>query len=149
MANRTPEQDLINQFIGHLQTHEDDELKIATLFNKSCKAKKYSDIEYRSVSNIHWVIEAKSHDSGDRYNTVHKIYGELLKETGRVNRNNCCYGILIPSSSVNFYSRAFQFIQRDRFLKFGQLIPVDCVFLCNEHGFTKVSWEELYDSFQP
>ncbi len=100
-----------------------------------------------SISNKNWVIEAKSDDSRDRHNTVHKIFGELLKETGRNNRENCSYAILIPGSSVKFYSRAFQSIRRDKFIGFGKLIPVNCVFTCNETGIKKISWEKLYDDY--
>ncbi|WP_105172172.1 hypothetical protein [Pseudoalteromonas sp. T1lg24] len=149
MPNRTPEQDLIEQFMAYLQGHEDDDLRISEVINQNCKAKQFADVEFVSISNKHWVIEAKSDDSKDRHNTVHKIFGELLKETGRDNRNNCRYAILIPGSSVQFYSRAFQSINREKFIGFGDLIPVNCVFTCNEHGISKMSWEALYDAYQP
>lgn len=102
MANRTPEQDLINEFVAHLSLHEDEELKISTVINTNCKSKKFADVEFKSATNLHWVIEAKSDDSKDKYNTVHKIFGELLKETGRANRSECRHAILIPESAVQF-----------------------------------------------
>ena len=79
MANRTPEQDLIDIFVNHLQQHADEEICISKIINSNCKSKKFADIEFKSKANLHWVIEAKSNDSEDRYNTVHKIFGELLK----------------------------------------------------------------------
>lgn len=149
MPNRTPEQDLIDQLMNHLKNHVSDDLRVSKEINQNCKAKKYADVEFMSASNLHWVIEAKSDDSKDRHNTVHKIFGELLKETGRDNRNNCRHAILIPGGSVQFHSRAFQSIHRDKFIGFGRLIPVDCVFTCHEQGITQMTWEGLYDAHQP
>lgn len=74
MANRTPEQDLIDAFVAALHAHDDERLAIGQLRNSNCKAKHHADIEFHSKSGIHWVIEAKSHDSKDKHNTVHKIF---------------------------------------------------------------------------
>ncbi|UST82143.1 hypothetical protein [Pseudomonas siliginis] len=145
---RTPEQDLIDEFIGHLNVHVDDDLKIHTLFNTDCKSKTLADIEFKSVSNIHWVIEAKSNDSADRHNTVHKIFGELLKETGRKGRVDFRHAILIPLESVKFYSRAFQSIKREKYIGFGNLIPIDTVFMSSIEGISQLSWAALYDAYR-
>lgn len=144
---RTPEQDLIDQFVGHLNVHVDNDLKICTLFNSNCKSKTLADVEFKSVSNIHWVVEAKSNDSEDRHNTVHKIFGELLKETGRTGRADFLHAILIPLDSVDFYSRAFQSIKREKYLGFGKLIPIDTVFMSSVAGISQLSWEALYDAY--
>jgi len=149
MANRTPEQDLIYQFVTHLEQHADDSVKIKSIININCKSKKFADVEFISESNLHWVIEAKSDDSKDRHNTVHKIFGELLKETGRSNRSDCRHAILIPESAVTFYSRAFQSIDRGKFLDFGKLIPIDTVFTSNESGVKQLTWAYLYDAHKP
>lgn len=149
MANRTPEQDLIDQFLRHLDAHVDEDLRVAKIINKNCRSKTYADVEFESATKLHWVIEAKSDDSKDRHNTVHKIFGELLKETGRSSRDNCRNAILIPSNAVQFYSRAFQSIHREKFLAFGELIPIDTVFTSNETGVGQISWEALYDAHQP
>jgi hypothetical protein len=148
MANRTPEQDLINEFVTHLE-RADDSIKIGSVINTNCKSKKFSDAEFKSKTNLHWVIEAKSNDSKDKHNTVHKIFGELLKETGRTNRSNCRHAILIPESAVEFYSRAFQSIDREKFLGFGKLIPIDTVFTSNATGVGQLTWEALYDAHKP
>lgn len=145
---RTPEQDLIDQFIGHLNVHENDDLKISEIYNQNCKSKTRADVEFRSVSNIHWAIEAKSNDSRDKHNTVHKIFGELLKETGRTGRLDFRHAILVPLDAVNFYSRAFQSIKREKYLGFGELIPIETVFTSSPGGITQLSWEALYDSFK-
>lgn len=149
MTNRSPEQELINQFVQHLEIHTDNALKIRCILNQSCKARKFADIEFQSETNIHWVIEAKSNDSRDKYNTVHKIFGELLKETGRDNRINCRYAILIPESALMFYSRTLQSINRTKFVDFGLLIPVDTVFTSSINGINQYTWESLYDLYSP
>lgn len=146
MGNRTPEQDLIDEFVAHLQQHADDQLCIAKIINSNCKSKKFADVEFESRAKLHWVIEAKSDDSKDKHNTVHKIFGELLKETGRTNRSSCRHAILIPETAVTFYSRAFQSIDRAKFLGFGKLIPIDTVFTSGATGVNQLTWESLYDA---
>jgi hypothetical protein len=118
------------------------------LINQSCKSRKYADVEFISSSGIHWVIEAKSNDSSDAHNTVHKIFGELLKETGKNNRSNCKYGILLPENSTEFYSRLFQEINKQKYVGFGNLIPVEKVCIHGSSGIEIISWEELYDAYQ-
>ena len=149
MANRTPEQDLIDQFVDHLLQHDNDELRIEKLINSNCRSKKYADVEFESKAKLHWVVEAKSNDSKDKHNTVHKIFGEVLKETGRTNRSNCRHAILIPDDAVEFYSRAFQSIDRSKFIGFGKLIPIDKVFTSSANGIRHLTWQELYDKHKP
>jgi len=149
MANRSPEQDLIEEFIGHLRQSDNDDLCIEKMINSNCRSKKYADIEYESKAKLHWVIEAKSNDSKDKHNTVHKIFGEVLKETGRTNRSDCRHAILIPESAVGFYSRAFQSIDRGKFMGFGNLIPIDTVFTSSSTGVRQLTWQQLYDAHQP
>lgn len=149
MVNRTPEQDLINGFVTALKAHNDERLIIDKLHNSNCKAKNHADIEFHSKSGIHWVIEAKSHDSKDKYNTVHKLFGELLKETGRLHRDTCKFAVLIPEEAVHFYSRAFQSIAREKFIAFGSLVPVESVFTFGTTGIFEFSWEDLYSAYLP
>lgn len=149
MANRQPEQDLINAFVESLQNDTNNDICIDTLYNKNCKSKTCADIEFKSKAGLYWVIEAKSNDSTDAYNTVHKIFGELLKETGRTNRAECKYAILIPENAINFYSRLFRCIRREKFIGFGRLIPIDTVFTFGDSRVGKITWVELYDAFKP
>lgn len=149
MATRTPEQNLINAFIAALYQHVDPKLCIANLHNARCKSRTFADIEFESKSGVHWVIEAKSDDSGDKHNTVHKIFGEILKETGRSNRKNCKHAILIPEKATLFYSRAFQSIAREKFVGFGKLIPIDTVFTHGASGVGQITWTDLYDAYKP
>ncbi|HGS5090437.1 TPA: hypothetical protein ACMDT4_004514 [Vibrio parahaemolyticus] len=147
MANRSPDQDLINGFVEALYKVEDTEYGIGTLINSNCKAKKFADVEFISHSGNHWVIEAKSNDSKDAHNSVHKIFGELLKETGRSERDSCYFGILIPKNAIHFYSRLFQQIDRDKFIQFGVLIPIKQVFAYDSSGVKLLAWSELYDTY--
>ena len=147
MGNRAPEQDLIDEFVAHLRNHVDDNIRIGTLYNSNCRSKSFADIEFESISKLHWVIEAKSDDSKDRHNTVHKIFGELLKETGRANREMCRHAVLLPESAILFYSRAFQSINREKFLGFGALVPIDTVFLFGPAGVEQVAWAAIYDAY--
>lgn len=149
MTNRKPEQELITAFVAALRDHPDETVRIAVVHNENCKSKKFADVEFESVSGLRWVVEAKSHDSGDKHNTVHKIFGEVLKETGRTNRQDCRHAVLIPQSGVQFYSRAFQCIDRDKFIGFGKLIPMDTVFTYGDSGVAQVTWETLYDAHVP
>lgn len=144
MANNTPEQDLIDEFVVHLSNHIDPELNIAELINSNCKSKKFADVEFISGDGAHWVIEAKSHNSSDKYNTRHKLFGELLKETGKNNRSSCNYALLIPNSGLDFYRKGIRTIARDKFIGFGDLIPVHSVFTCDAAGITQFSWQEFY-----
>lgn len=147
-TRRTPEQELVNQFISHIEQSSDSHIapEPGKLINSNCKSKQLADIEYFSKDGTHWVIEAKSNDSADKHNTVHKIFGELLKETGRSDRDCTSYAILIPESAVEFYSRAFQKIAREKFIAFGSLIPVNQVFLSSEQRASWITWSELYDA---
>lgn len=147
MANRTPEQDLIDEFIGHLENQEDPQICIERVINKNCKSKIFADVEFESKGKIHWVIEAKSNASKDAPNTVHKIFGELLKETGRTNRANCRHAVLIPENAVQFYSRAFQSINRKKYLDFGKIIPIENVFTSCSTGVGRLTWASLYDAY--
>jgi len=99
------------------------------------------------------VIETKSHHSEDARNGVHKLFGELLKETGRKRKVDAKFGVLIPSDSFNgkdgeeFYRSRFKKIKRDKYLGFGCLIPVNYIFVCsNKNKEVKVfNWIDFYD----
>ena len=132
-----------------LRKSNNSEIKIKTLINKNCRAKEWADIEFISESDKLWVIEAKSNQSKDAHNSVHKLFGELLKETGREQRNNCYIAILLPEDGILFYSRLFQSINRQKFLDFGNLIPIKNVFSFGDSGVLEMSWEDLYDKYTP
>lgn len=98
------------------------------------------------------LLEAKSHNSTDAPNTINKIFGQLLKETGKSIRNSWesssfCLAILIPidgincvqhgkplkrGSGVEYYRRGFRRIPQDIFNAFGVLVNVRYVFAYSE-----------------
>ncbi len=148
MANKSPEQKLIDLFIQTLNNHSESQLQIETLHNSNCKSKTFADIEFLSKEGDTWAIEAKSNDSSDKYNSVHKLFGELLKETGRNNRDSANICLLISNESKSFYSRLFQSIKRNKFIEFGNLIPITHVFTLDSSKISTLTWTELYDYYQ-
>lgn len=112
--------------------------------NASC-----SDIEYLSNGNEYLIIEAKSHESKDAYNTRHKIFGQLLKEHGKKSQSrqehsaSIALGILIPKdkttsgksntkkSGYDFYREGYSDIPEPMFSGFGELAKVKYVFVCS------------------
>ncbi|MDB4195605.1 hypothetical protein N9651_01305 [Flavobacteriales bacterium] len=139
----TPEQDLIDSFVSQLKKGEI--YQSFELLHCNCNSKNYADIEFETLKE-HWVIEAKSNKSGDAHNSAHKIFGELLKETGR-NRDNVAkkikYGILIPD--FKFYQNKFRKINPDKYIGFGKLIPIDTVFVLADEKINRYSWKEFIE----
>jgi hypothetical protein len=90
------------------------------------------------------IIEAKSHHSKDSPNTINKIFGQLLKETGKrtdgTDRSlrSYCLGILFPSESAKwndstgrrvsrpggeeYYRAGFKRIKEQTYIDFGHLV---------------------------
>lgn len=109
----------------------------------------FSDIEYVSNSEEYLIIEAKSHESKDAYNTRHKIFGQLLKEHGKSNASrrehssSIAFGVLIPKdktssgksntkkSGYDFYRDGYSDIPEILFSGFGELAKVKYIFLCS------------------
>ena len=142
MPNQKPEQDLIDGFVEIISKYDCFEPH-----NSKCRSRQFADIEC-TLSGQRWAIEAKSHKSKDQYNTVHKLFGELLKETRRQNRTNCNISILIPNDGIDFYHNHFREIDRCKFLGFGRLIPIHTVF-SYDHDNNSVeytSWKNFYDN---
>jgi len=144
--DRILEQDLVDIFVDRMTTHPEADLCIQTLHNSGCGAHAYADVEFTSRSGVLWAVEAKTHESQDRHNTAHKLFGELLKETGRGRDGQPQFAVLIPTTAIDFYSEKFQAIDRRKFIDFGKLIPVRTVFACDRAGVIQLSWEELYDA---
>jgi hypothetical protein len=108
-----------------------------------------SDVEYLSNSDEYLIIEAKSHESKDAYNTRHKIFGQLLKEHGKnspsrkEHSSSIALGVLIPKdktssgksntkkSGYDFYRDGYSDIPEIMFSGFGELAKVKYVFLCS------------------
>jgi len=108
-----------------------------------------SDVEYVSNSDEYLIIEAKSHESKDAYNTRHKIFGQLLKEHGKKSASrkehysSIALGVLIPKdktssgksntkkSGYDFYRDGYSDIPEELFSEFGELAKVKYIFLCS------------------
>ena len=128
---------------------EDSKFGIKTTTNIGSDSAFHSDIEYLSNANEYLIIEAKSHESKDAYNTRHKIFGQLLKEHGKTNdsrekhANAIALGILIPkdkttsgksntnTSGYDFYRNGYLSIPEPLFTGFGELANVKYVFICS------------------
>lgn len=161
MNNNQPELHLINKFKEILvrNRYVDD----SKLQNFGRNTKKYADIEFVSVDGDYFVIEAKSHHSRDAHNSYHKLFGELLKETGKneSTRNSygekLSFGILIPADpctiltnteGATFYRNHFKNIPLEIYVGFGKLVRLKYVFVCSEidNYVKQYTWEGFYKS---
>jgi hypothetical protein len=117
------------------------------------------------------LLEAKSHHSTDAPNTINKVFGQLLKETGKSIRASWtqpsfCSGILIPidgidrnegskrlrrGSGIEYYRRGFQRIPRLIFEQFGVLVNARYVFAYSEmqRALSVYSWSGFHVSDAP
>lgn len=137
----------------------DERFRIKTAINFNCKAKSRADIEYVSESGVHLVVEAKSHHSEDRHNGAHKLFGELLKESGRrrETKSPIVYAIALTGDpyagtrGVDFYRGKFAEIDSDVFCAFGVLANCKYVFVAFERPqrVEVYSWTGFYLGQKP
>ncbi len=140
------EQPLINRFVNALYATEDDELRVRDLHNKNCRSPRLADLEFTSHSGLRWAIEAKYGAPSNKHNEVHKLFGDLLRETGRPNRSGCRIGLLLHARMEAHFREGICRINRRKFIEFGLLVPVDSVFVCDELGsFERRTWAQFYD----
>jgi hypothetical protein len=150
MSNVNYEQQLVDSYWDKISTTE------LNLINKNCKAKKHSDLEYvEKKTNTHWRIEAKSHMSNDAYNAVHKIFGELLKETGRgaILDETLKYGLLLDGrycidkkiSGKDFFMKYFSCINYEKYKQFGLIIPIEkiIVYTIDDGLIENINWNKF------
>lgn len=140
------EQQLIDRFI--IELNENRFFDKYDIINNNCKSKNHADIEMHVEINGKrelWRIEAKVETNADKHNSVHKIFGELLKETGRHVDDGIVVRYALLLSDFEFYCKRFSKIERSRFIGFGKLIPVHCVFVFEKNGnFRKINWSDLH-----
>lgn len=138
-ANAQPRSKLVNNFNNILKPM--NIIKEEVDFN--CKNQKSADIEFADFLGNYFVIEAKVSTTSDRYNNIHKIFGELLKETGRPRTNtpNIRYAILIDNDE--FFSNGFNEIRKEKYLEFGELIPIKDIFILKEKTLLHCKWNEF------
>lgn len=146
MPNTQYEQPMIDRFVEALQD-ADDELRVREMYNRKCSNNEaFADLEFTSVSGQRWAIEAKYGAPDNMHNEVHKLFGDLLRETGRANRDGCRIGLLLDSSRERFFRERVRRINRGKFIRFGCLIPVDHVFVVGDGpSFQTRTWREFYD----
>ncbi|GAB3807086.1 hypothetical protein [Virgibacillus kimchii] len=161
-----PERDLIQGFESIMKQNENVDMTMPTNFGNNTTI--LADIEYVSSTGEYMVIEAKSNHSRDAHNSVHKLFGELLKETGKnkVNRlqgdQKASLAVLIPedastrdgvtkNSGYNFYKRHFNNIPHDIFEKFGELVNARYVFIYSKRDncVKQYSWIGFYQGEEP
>ena len=117
------------------------------------------------------LLEAKSHHSLDSPNTINKIFGQLLKETGKPKTSpaRCgqhSFGVLIPAdtcewrangqlhtrgSGDEYYRRGFRRIDRNVYIEFGTLVDAKFVlsFSVSKNALSLYSWQGFYDGHPP
>ncbi|MGN4673194.1 hypothetical protein [Bacillus cereus group sp. MYBK225-1] len=164
--NKKPELQLINKFKYILEANDFVDYKQDKNFGRNSLV--FADIEFLSTEGEYFVIEAKSHHSKDAYNSYHKLFGELLKETGKNKPIRDGYGknlslaILIPTDScdyegvtsesgTSFYRRQFKNIPLANYIGFGELVSVKYVFACSEEAnkIQMYTWSGFYKNEDP
>lgn len=146
MPNTQYEQPLIDRFVDALQD-ADGELRVREVHNSSCTNNTdFADLEFTSVSGQRWAIEAKYGAPDNMHNEVHKLFGDLLRETGRANRHGCRIALLLYAGNEQFFRTGVRRINREKFIRFGCLIPIERVFVVGEcPSFETRTWREFYD----
>ena len=145
MPNRHHEQCLIDSFVCALHRVQDRDLLIRCIHNQNCLSRTSADLEFTAVSGQRWAIEAKYGPRDNKSNEVHKLFGALLRETGRECRQNCKIGLLLHQQMENYFRQGVNRIARQKFYQFGDLIPVRAVFVLSPQVVTKKTWRQFYN----
>lgn len=135
--NESWEQKLIKTF----EKEKNKEIKVSENFN--CRSNKKADIQYTDMNGINWFIEVKSFKSPDKYNGVHKIFGELLKMSKFAEKSeNAHLGILVDDE--DFLKKHLEMCNKEKLLGFGQIFKNGItVFISSEKKLTEKTWTEL------
>ena len=145
MPNISHEQCLIDCFVCALRRVEDCNLSIRCIHNDKCKSRTFADVEFTASSGVRWAIEAKYGAPQNKANEVYKLFGDLLRETGRENRRDCKIGLLLHHEMEGYFRDGVRRIDRQKFIRFGRLVPVEAVFVFAPTGVTCKNWTEFYD----
>jgi hypothetical protein len=143
----------------------DVEFGIEREINFGNDSKEFADVEYITKKNLHLVIEAKTHESSDAYNTRHKIFGQLLKECGKKRDNqNIILGLLIygdkpsqnkkgipKSKGTDFYRKGFSNIPEKLFINYANLVNAKYIFVYSSinSNVEIYSWRNFYSKEKP
>ncbi len=136
---------LVSQFCEFLRNYGNESFTVRLIHNASGDTSEYADIELTTATGELIAIEAKTHETQDGPNTVHKVFGQLLAEQGKTNQQrknskNTCFGILIPAEKPtnpkapkdfgkDYYQRRFRDIPKTKFQEFGVLVNAKYVFV--------------------
>lgn len=146
----SPEASLVAAFVDIIRNHT--KFGIAKEFNVGSDTNQFADVEYLSKSGEYIVIEAKSNETQDAPNTVHKVFGQLLKECGK-HRFRSEYlpvlAVLIPDDIPEdskapkekgsvYYGRRFRDIPEDKYRAFGELVGIRYVFTCARNRYVHI-----------
>lgn len=122
------------------------------------------------VPEVRLIIEAKSHHSKDSANTINKVFGQLMKETGKRSWNEnkkSCLAILIPAdrgtwkdskkknvnrpSGIEYYQEGFSRINPVIFQQYGDLLRARyiLVYSVEEEALSVFSWNGFYERRPP
>ena len=145
MSNIAHEQHLVDGFVSVLQQVRNPDLSIRSIHNKSCRSRTLADVDFTAMSGQRWAIEAKYGAPDNRPNEVHKLFGHLLRETGRSHSEDCKIGLLLHHETERDFRKGVRRICRDKFLRFGCLIPVQAVFVLDLPYVRRKTWMDFYD----
>ena len=124
-------ENLVDEENSHFDGDDDTRADVELVLDSD----RWHSIEFDKI-----YVEAKSHHSTDSQNTINKIFGQLLKETGKrtIDRGTECLAILFPSENaqwidskqktvtripgVDYYRRGFSRINSNVFIDFGVLV---------------------------
>ncbi len=148
------EQKLIGYFEKLIRNDKEYGFDDDKIINFNCRSKKYADIEYETKKGYRMIIEAKTHHSPDRHNSLHKIFGELLKEANRDRKvNKVFYALLIPATNNNningeeFYkNKLIENVGSENLKKFSAIIPVSFVFVCKPKSLKMFTWNNFFSN---
>ncbi|WP_297575913.1 hypothetical protein [uncultured Deefgea sp.] len=161
------EAELVKEFCNYLTLNTAHTFHAATIHNQNGDTGNFADIELTTSSGELIAIEAKTHETRDAPNTVHKVFGQLLNEQRKKNefRNaiHPSFAILIPSevpdnpkaprqTGKDYYQRRFQEIPTNHFHGFGVLVNAKYVFVFKRsepqalHVYT---WSGFYNNENP
>lgn len=161
---RQPELDLIKDFKALI--FNDDEFGIEIEINFGRDRKVSADVEFLAKNKEYLVIEAKTHETSNAQNTRHQIFGQLMKEHGKISEsrpNDFVVGILIPGGyppsevkkapkedGVTYYRDGFIEIPKSIFMSFCALVNAKYIFVCHRNSHVDVyTWEDFYDGLSP
>lgn len=158
---------LVSKFCEFVRSYGNDEFSVTTIHNASGDTNEYADIELTTATGVLVAIEAKTHETRDAPNTVHKVFGQLLAEHGKTNpqrrKASACFGILIPaekpmnpdapkSCGTSYYQRRFRNIPENKFEEFGVLVDAKYVFVFRRtrpQQLDVYGWMDFYRNKKP